>query len=297
MDKFQQAILDFFDNKQLLKDIRTGSILLLILLIPLFWFGFKDTLVFNSLWSWSFGSAIVVITLSIYLATTETKTRAYDDRFTLNTELQKIHNDIQDNSVTIKQLDKKIKRSIKWCNEYNKDQQDMYNEIKTNNKIDILEKRAIKYRIRGKEKRATSCDYEIDKLNDNPLIDKRFKPYDIKRLLTIEKRAIKFNKQKGDNEINSNPKHTNIGTILLGMPIRALGVGMFGAVPFIIDESPGEVILFYIAYLLTMAITIITQYLITQYKMEHGFITGLGTIKRLQEMLIEDLQSPPQLDI
>jgi len=289
MEKLQQGILDFFSNEKLLKNIRTGSIILILLLIPFIYFGFKDTFTFNALWSWEFGSAIAVITFSILLATIETKSVAFEFTLEIDDELIPLQDDIIKNGNDIQKIDKNGKRSILWCNEYNKDQQQMYNEIKTNNKIDILEKKVLRYTIDDKPKKVAWCERQIDDLKVNMLVDKKFIPYEIKRIINVDKIGIKINRKKGNSDIKSNPKKVNMVTILLGMPIKAAGLGILSSIPFVMNESKKTIFIFYIGYILTMTITIMTQYLMTAYKTTHSHKSALKSIVRLQGLLLEEL--------
>lgn len=289
MEKLQQSILDFFSNEKLLKQIRTGSVLFALLLIPILYFGFKDSFTFAALWSWDFGSAIAVITFSILLATIETKSVSFEFTEEIDDELIPLKDKIIENGNKIQSLDKTGKKSILWCNEYNKDQQQMYNEIKTNNKIDILEKKVLRYTIDDKPKKVAWCELQIDQLRSNQLIDKKFIPYEIKRIINVDKIGIKINRKKGNIDITSNPKKVSIAAILLGMPIKAAGLGILGSIPFVMNESKTTIFIFYLGYILTMIFTIITQYLLTSYKTTHGHKSALKSIVILQGLLLESL--------
>jgi|LGVF01.2.fsa_nt_gb hypothetical protein len=300
MNEIQQSILDFFDNKQLLKNIRSVAVILLLLVIPIWYFGFKDTFTLNGLLSWSFGGAILVITFSIFLATIETKSIAVDTTYELDKEVDSL-NDLEDeleqNSKDIVALDKTVKHSIRWVAQHNKEQQELYNEILTNERIDKLKQRAIKYRVDDKEKKATYCDLQIEKLNDSKLVDKAFVPYEITRILNIDKQGFKFKKKKGNDEIKSNPKKINIWTILIGMPLRATSASIFGTIPFMINADLKSVFWFYVAYLLILIITIVSQFLLTTYKTQYGHKKALRKIRSLQELLLATLRLPIKEDV
>ena len=290
MEKAQQAILDFFSNERLLKQIRTGAIVLILLLIPLFYFGFKDTFTFAALWSVDFGGAVAIITLSILLATIETKSVAFDFTLDIDDELKPLQEEIKKNGNEIQQLDKTGKRSILWCNRYNKDQQQMYDELKTNNKINVLEKKVLRYTIDGNFKQVTWCESQIEKLKKNNLVDKKFVPYEIKRIMNVDKIGIKLNKKKGDSETKSNPKKVNLMSIILGMPIRAASLGILGTIPFMVNESGWTIFYFYIGYILTMIITILSQYIMTSYKTTHSHKSALKKVVLLQGLLLAEIR-------
>ena len=296
MEKLQESILDFFSNEKLLKQIRTGAIILILLLIPFFYFGFKDTFTFDALLSWDFGGAVAIITLSILLATIETKSVAFDFTIEIDDDLIPLQDTIQTNGNEIQKLDKTGKRSILWCNKYNKDQQQMYDEIKTNDKINILEKKVLRYTIDSKFKKVNWCEEQIEKLKKNHLVDKKFIPYNIKRIINVDKIGIKINKKKGDHETKSNPKKVSLLSIIFGMPIRAAGLGVLSSIPFLMNESAMTIFLFYIAYILTMTVTILSQYVITSYKTTHSHKSALKTIVRLQGLLLTRLRQQLQID-
>jgi len=80
------------------------------------------------------------------------------------------------------------------------------------------------------------------------------------------------------------------------MPIRAAGLGVLSSIPFLMNESAMTIFLFYIAYILTMTVTILSQYVITSYKTTHSHKSALKTIVRLQGLLLTRLRQQLQID-
>jgi len=294
---FQDKLLEYFKDKELLRNIRTGIVLALIIVLPFWYFGFKDSLTVDGLLNWKFGAIVILITISVTLATKETKTRAFDDKFLIDDELQNTQQKIESQSKEIKKKDPRSKRSINFITKYNKDQQQMYNEIKTNAKIEEYEKLVLKYRLNKKEKKAQYYEKKIAHLKQNPLFDKHFEPYDLRNIIMIQKTLGKLPKKKGNTEINNNPKQLNWFMTVLSMGVRSLGVGVFGAIPFVINESIGSILAFYVSYILVLAFTIITQYLLTTWKIDNKYKLGLEKIDSIQTELLEYLEQPQEQTI
>lgn len=296
MENIQQVIMDFFTNEKMLKAVRSIVISLIILIVPLFYFGFKDTFDLEALFTWDFGVIVVIITFSIILATIETKSTAYDVTISTDNELQEDLKTIEDNSRLIRKKDRVGKISVKWLNTYNKEQQKMYDEILTNDKIDILEQKALNYRIHDKEHKAKKIDAEIKRLRKKKLKDRNFIPYSIKKVLNIEKSGLKFKRKKGNNEIDVNPKRVNWAMTFINMILRSSGVGVIGTIPFAVNESLGSVLLFYLGYILVVAFTIFTQYLLTTYVTTHSYRKSLREIINIQTQLIVHLNIETHID-
>ena len=296
MNDVQQKVLDFFTNEKLLRAVRIVVITLIIILLPLFYFGFKTTFDIRLLWNLDFGAIVVIVTLSVVLATIETKIASYDLTCDTDVDLPTLHIKIKENSKKIRNNDKNGKISTKWISNYNKDQQKMYNEIKTNELIDVYEEKALLYRVKGKEKKAEYYDRQIKKLRKTKIKDKTFVPYSIKRILNIEKGGFKFNRKKGNTDINTDPKKVNWKLTLISMILRSSGVGALGTIPFVMSESVGTVLGFYVGYILIISFTVLSQWIMTSYVTTHSYKSGLETIIDIQELLLQDLNIESQVN-
>jgi flagellar basal body-associated protein FliL len=108
--------------------------------------------------------------------------------------------------------------------------------------------------------------------------------------MNVDKIGIKLNKKKGDSETKSNPKKVNLMSIILGMPIRAASLGILGTIPFMVNESGWTIFYFYIGYILTMIITILSQYIMTSYKTTHSHKSALKKVVLLQGLLLAEIR-------
>lgn len=288
-ENFQDKLLHWFTDKELLRNIRTATVLALILVLPIWYFAFAESLTLDALFDWKFGAIVIIITISVTLATKESKTRAFDDVMVTNESLQELEETIDNQATKIKKKDPRSKRSIKFMAQYNKDKQESYNELKTNKEIERLERLVLKYRLNGNEDKATYYERRIEHLRKNPLFDKHFEPYDLRNIIMIQKSIGKLPKKKGNTEINQNPKDLNWFVTFVSMVLRSGGVGLFGSIPIMFTESLSDIVLFYLSYLVVLAFTIISQYALTTWKMENKYKNGLETIDLIQTQLLDFL--------
>ena len=288
----QQRLLDFFTNEKLLKVIRSILIGIVIIVLPLLYFGFKESFSLQALFKIEFGIIVLIVAVSVALATIETKTQCFDLTCEEDDELPKLHKAIITNSKEIRKHDKIGKRSLKFLSKYNKEQQQMYDEILTNDKIELLEKKALSHRISGHEDKAVELEKQVKKLKKKPLRDKYFEPFSIKKILNVDKNAFKFKRRKGNSEINVNPKKINWTTQFVGVLIRSSGIGVLGTIPFAIKEEGSTVAWFYFGYILIIMVTVLSQWLLTSYTTTHSYKNGLEKIITIQELLLEELGCP-----
>lgn len=289
MNDIQGKLLSFFTNEKLLRVIRSILIAIVIIVLPLLYFGFKDNFSIEALIQIEVGVLVLIVALSVFLATVETKAQCFDLTCEYDDDIPTLHKTIERNSQHIREIDKVGKQSLVWLRKYNKDQQRMYDEELTNEKIEELEKRALSYRVSGKESKAVTLEKEIKKLNKKPLRDKNFEPYSIKRILNVDKNSFKFKKKKGNAEINVNPKKVNFMTQVIGTLFRSSGIGVMGTIPFAVNENIWTVLAFYLGYILIILITIVTQWILTSYVTTHSYKNGLRMIITIQEMLLKSL--------
>jgi len=292
--KFQDKFLNIVKNEQLLKNIRTGIILTLAVVLPLGYFAYADSLTLEKVLNFEFGALIVIVWLTLQMVTKETKTRARDDKYEIEEELQELDKSIESNKKEIISQDKSLKKTTRWVSQYNKEQQDLYNEILTNDKIYEIEQKARDFRLDGKDKKAKALDKEIDKLKMQPLVDKSFEKYDVKLIANYNTSKYKRKKNKGNSEINVDPTKLNKKMGAVSLLVRALGIGIFGSIPIMFSESIGTIIAFYLMYMLTLAFTIIVNYLVTTWIMDKLYKPSLKRIVDIQELLLEHLEEPQE---
>jgi hypothetical protein len=288
--KFQEKLLEIFQNTELLKSIRTGLFITIVVVLPFYYFGYKDTFEWETLTNAQYGVISLITTLSIIMMTYETKLRAFDITFKVDKDLPKHQEDARKNAQEITQLDKTFKRTTKEVDNYNQSQQNMYNEIKTNNEIMRLENRVRSLRLRGKESKAKSIEKVVANIKENGLVDKHFKPYDVRRIVIIENNTLKLPKKKGNNEISVDPKSFNPFKSIFTSGIRGLGLGVTASMPFIINESFKTIVIFYLSYLLIIAVSMLVQYIVSSYIMQNSYKRSLTRIIDIQELIIKKLK-------
>jgi hypothetical protein len=288
--KFQDRFLEIVKNEQLLKNIRSGLVLGIAVVLPLGYFMFAKNLTIERILNISFGALIIIVWATLQMVTKETKTRATDDKYAIDEELKELDQSIQENKKTIVSMDKSLKRTIKWSWQYNQEQQELHNETLTNETIGKLKNKAVDYRLDGKESKALKIEQEIEKLKLQPLVDKTFEKYDIKLIANYNSNNRLKKKKKGNSEINVDPTKMNKKTSFLSLILRSVGIGIFGSIPIALSESVGTIIAFYAMYLLTVAFTIVVTYLLTSYIVDKVYKPALKRIVDIQEILIEHLQ-------
>ena len=262
--------------------------------LPLWYFAFADSLTFNALLNWEFGAIAVIVTISATMGTKEAKLRAFTDKFLTDKKLKELQDNIENQAREIKKKDPRSKRSIKFIKRFNKDKQTSYNEIKTNTVIEQYERKVLKYRLNGKEKKAQKYERKIAHLKQNPLFDKHFIPYDLRNIINVQRTTKKMPKKKGNNEINNNPTELNWFMTFISMLLRGGGVGLFGSIPIMFNESAKSIFFFYLSYIAVMSFTIVSQYMLTTWKMENSYLNGLETIDRIQQELLDYLAQPQE---
>jgi hypothetical protein len=291
MSDIQQRLVEFFTNEKLLKLIRRIGVGIIVIILPLFYFGFKDTFSLDALLTFTYGILMIIVTVSVVLATKETKDASFELTCENDKELPSTHENIESNSRVIRKLDRTGKRQQVWLTDYNREQQATYDLELTNERIEKLEDRAWRYRFAKKEKQAKKIDREIKRLKENPLRDKNFVPYSIKKIMNTDRNKFKFKKKKGNIDIEINPKKLNLKATLFSALIRSSGLGVAGTIPFIINEKTSTVLIFYAGFITLLLITVLTQWILTSYITTHSYKRGKEKVVEIQELMIADLQA------
>jgi len=290
MSELQRKLSEFMNNVELLKNIRTLAILLFAIVGPFIYFGFVDQFTISALLRVEVTGIIVLVSFTIIIITKEIKLRAFDDEIEheLNTELKPLLEEVKNNGKDIINNDKRLDKSRYWINEYNQSQQELYNKLKTDNYIHKLERKIVSYNLVGKSNKADKIIKEIERLNKDGLTDTSFKPYKLERLIRLDK--IKHRAKKGDTELSFKPTKINWINTIINTILKSSGVGGMFAVPFLMKEDPMTIFWFYVMYIITITITIITQYLTTRYKTRTRYYQSQSRIKDLQSLLLEFLK-------
>jgi hypothetical protein len=298
--------LTWLDNPIIWRNARGISLGIVVLFSPLIYFGIVNNFKLDNFLNYDFGALIVFMTFVSLITTFESRSRAFEDEFEYDSNIGELETKVKDNAEIIRPH---ITVGIKSLGEYNKKLQLGYDKQKTLLKIDKLKARQdnvniklmystitiwfIKLELRTKYLtwRKNRLTKRIDKLNKIPKRDKRFKPYKFSAL--ISSKGISNYKRVGNKETKSNPKKVPLLHAVLKMPIKGftMSLGGFFFMLLIVDD-PKELAKFYLWFLIVVAFTIITQYIITRYKTKTQYKYSLSVIIYLQGIVIDDINKP-----
>lgn len=301
----------WLDNPTIWRNARGISLGLIVLVSPLIYFGIINNFTLKNFLNFEFGGLIVYMTFVNLLTTFEVRSRAFEDELDYDNSIEdEEHKSIVDMEIEIKDNAVKIRpnitKGIKVLSIYNKQLQLSYNEQKTTLIIDKLKSKQdniniklmystkkiwfIKITLRTKwlTWRLHRKTKKIDKLSKIPKRDKRFKPYRFNSLISTS--GVSKYTRVGDKETKSNPKKVPFLTAVLKMPIKGftMSLGGFFVMLFFVDD-PLALFKFYLWFLLVVALTVISQYIITRYKTKRQYKYSLKVIKYLQDKVIEGI--------
>ena len=263
MKDFNDKINEFFNDEELMANIRSSIVLILAIGLGLLYFGLYSNIDFGALISFkTFGLTLTAL-ISTWLWRIDIELRAFNDELNNNDELNKIEKEIQGQSNSFDDYE----TALEFVKEWNIQQQDIFNALKTEKRMTELNQR-IKYSaIRRKRfwhkifkpRSILSMTQEIEKLEINPLIDKSFKPITVNQLISVQK--IKKNKErKGQDSIEYNPKRDGTKRSLFFSIFKFLGIGGSGGIAFGMIDSYKTIIIYYVMLLITLALTTFSRY-------------------------------------
>ena len=293
-------VTDKLTDVEFLKNAKRVTVGAIVLILPILYFGYAETLTLSRLLQFDFGALTVILSLSAWLITSEAKSWAFDNAFKKEekdgNELLKLTKQAEENANAIQQKDKRMVHSTRWVAEVSKEKQEAYNEIKLQQKLSELDQKAISYRLKGKDDKAQKVERQKDKVKASGVFDKSFEPYDIRNIVLTNnesKRILaKLRDKKGNSELKSNPKKVNPIMQVVSIVVRSATVGITAVMPFVLSESAGAIFWFYIVYAVVMTFTFFTNYLVTTMKMERKHKKALKTTIQLQDDLLEYLAKP-----
>ena len=285
------SIGDIFTNAKALKNARTTIIVFIVVLAPLFYFGYSDSISIEKLLTFEFGGLSVVVGLSAYITNKETRKRAFENAYDLDAELEKFEQSYQANSDKIQAKDKTMILSTKFIADYNRNQQKAFNKILTEDKIAKLEPIAIKHRINGKEKKANKIEKKIAKLHESFLFDKKFVPYAPQLIINANtNKQWNKHKKKGNAEISNDPTKVNPAFQLFSTVARGLTGGLAGTLLITFADPFSTIFWFYLTYFSIMVLTVITGYALTIFQTLGSYKRGLKKKITIQQLLLDHIE-------
>lgn len=299
----------FLENPKALRNARSISLGFIVVLIPLFYFLIKENFNLDNLLSWEFGGIMIFTTVAAFIAVAETRKRAFEDTIDANVDISANEIIVTENGL---ELSDNTLEAIPILNKYNDRLQNVYNQEKTQKKIDKLNRAIANLRIiinyakfklfkvivfNGlfrRKQRVVRMTSKISKITETPLRDKRFKPYRLERLLSAQ--SSKRYTRIGDKEITSNPQNVNVKKSMLSTILKGFGMSLGGgAIPLALGANFWTIFAFYAGYLAGMSFTVISQYILTKYKTLTEYRKALDKKMKLQEMLLKEINKPKEV--
>lgn len=291
--KLNEHINEFFNNDELMSNIRSGIVLFFALGLGFLYFGLYSSIDFGALLSFKTAGLTMTALLSNWVWRIDLEIRAFQDELRDNLELTQIETDIQEESNTFDDYE----NALEFVKDWNERQQDMFNLLKTEARISVLNQ-AIKYSVVRKKRwwhkkflfinlipsTVKEMTEEIERLEINPLIDKSFKPITVNQLISVQK--IKKNKErKGQDSIQYDPKRDGTKKSLVFSLFKFLGIGGSGGIAFGIIDEPGTIVIFYLMLLITLALTTFNRYRkVRKNTKTTYFMTRKNKLKLIREM-------------
>lgn len=273
-----------------IKNVRSILIAFIVVFAPLFYFAYAGNFNLETLLSFEIGVISFIVALTAFLANKESKLRGKDNAYEIDETLVKLEDEYENNANEILEKDPKLSTASKEMAEYNKEQQEMYNKIKTDEKIGKLERKVLRNRLNGKEKKATRIEKQIERLKEEPLYDRTFKDYKLDEFVNEERSGVlKKRKKKGNPEVSVEPTKSNPALQGISMLVRGFTGGAVIGVGIMFSEDIGTIIGFYFVYAIIISFTIITGYSISVFKTLNSYKRALQKKIKIQNYLLKRL--------
>ena len=290
MSKWNESVNAFFNDKELLSNIASGVSLTIALGLGMLYFGFYDSINWSALLNTkTFGLTVVAI-ISNWVWRIDVEKRAFNDELRINKKLEKIENDLDVESKKVDDID----NAIAFVNNWNRQQQEMFNTIKTDKRVTYLNQLILYNKVRQvrwynklpflKIRSTHDITLEIEELYTNPLIDTSFKPITLTQLISVEKTKIS-KERKGVETIEYNPQRDGTKKSLIFSLVKFAGIGGGGSMAFLVSTPLKTILIFYAMLILAMLITTIRRYLkVRKNTSTTYFITRKNKLSLIREM-------------
>lgn len=288
-----EKVMNLLNDEKLLKDIRSGVALTLALGLGLLYFGFYEQISLDAILNFGVGALAIISMISVWIVRIDISFRAFDDEIQNNEPLR---NDVLEMG---KQQDLIVDydSAIDYIKLYNKEQQLLANKILTENVISRLESKIMRCKI--KEKPYDKYTNKINELKLIPLKDKTYKPIGLKQIKGYSKSGK--SEYSGLSRFVYNPKTDGNKQSLLIAPLKGLGIGGAGSIPFVMSASLKTIVIYYSLLILSITMTVISRYLKVRKNTKekyHTVVTNRTSfIKKLLEHKVVELVDTPLLEI
>jgi len=288
-DIFARAQNKLNDN-EFLKNVRTTLILIIIIGVPILYFGFFDNITLSALMSWNLGGLAIMSIALVTLLRVDTKSRAFDDGI-------KYNNDLYQTEIDIIAENDKISDHIlgrRFVKDYNKQQHKIEDEKATDKAIDKLNLKITALQIKEKDK-SKRCLKLKKKLAELKLKGKKGKFTDInyEDLYNLNGKANKRGKgAKAD--LTYNPKKESIIANLFGIFFKGFGLGAAGSIPFLFHATFKTILIYYLTLFIACAITVVQTYIKMRYKMSHKYFDTRKFRLHMLKLVNAYIANPPK---
>lgn len=250
----------FFENDTLMRNLRTGLILIVSIGAAFVYFGIGDQLSLATILSVApkIGFLSILTLLSVQSMRYDTATRAFEDEMSSNTGLIETNTKIETERSKIKNHD----LGIDFASDYNQSRQKTLNKAKTKTELDRMERLLIELKVAGKSqtKKYSYVQSRIEYLQKNQLVDKRFKPVSFSTIYQTEHGTKKKEDHDLNKELNFNPKTHGMTKSVFSSVIKSLGIGGSGSFVFALSESWESIVIYYGLLLASLTLTAVTTY-------------------------------------
>lgn len=250
------------NDTSFLKDVRTILIFVIVIFVPILYFGLFGSFTLKMLLNWQLGSLAIMSIALVTLVRFDTRDRAFDDEIKSNKELNNVESEIV---VETKKITDHIKGRA-FVKKYNQDERVQSNQEKTDERIEKLKQKITLLEIKGKfGKKYELVKKEIANLEIHKLVDKKFKPIKYDELYSLDSKKKK-RKISAKEKLTYNPKKENFVKSVTNIVLKGFGVGGAGSLPFMIGADLKTILAFYFAMFMAILMTVIQTYIKTRKK-------------------------------
>lgn len=259
---FFESFNEKINDTSFLKNLRTSVILVMVVGVPLLYFGLFGNFDFAVLLNWKLGFLAVMTMGLVFMLRIDTMLRAFDDEMTHNTELMQIEADIKTETAKIKDH----KKGRMFVKDYNRREQEYHDGLKTDAEIDRIKNILTKLEIAGKDstKRYASLKNRLKSLETHPLHEK-ITPIDYEEIYTFESKRTK-KKSSAKHKLTFSPTKISPVKSIFNSALKGFGGGVAGSLPFMFGSSLKTILAYYFSLFAAIAWTALQTYIKTRSK-------------------------------
>ena len=273
-----EKLFRWLTNEKYLRNVRTVLIAIVVIGIPLIYFGFFDNINIKSLLTIGTTTLTILGLFVVWLWKFEVMNRAEYDEFKNNTYWQELEEHI---NKEVKKIDDP-KQANDYINDYNKKEQLYYDTMLTNGIIEKLKTKIVKRIANGKK--VTKLEKKIELLEKSPKKNKKYVQLNSKDILLANNRNNK-NDINGRNLFVYNHKTDGIGWEIATSTFNMVGIGGTAGIHFWINTDLWTIVIYYLLLFTVLALTTVFKYSSTIVKLKDKYIpTRINIYKFLVEM-------------